>query len=105
LDDRRIEFIFPRPFSPFLHTTTGGRTGSVAILPKHKLEPLDLKHSMAKAIPNLLVIGAQIRLKNRLLVKSGVASLVIYKRNPYYWRKDSDGKALPKVRSDNLASN
>jgi peptide/nickel transport system substrate-binding protein len=56
LDDRRIEFIFPTIFTVF--TTTGGRTGSVAILPKHKLEPLDLKHSMAKAIPNLLVIGA-----------------------------------------------
>lgn len=39
IDDRRVEFILPEPFAPFLSTTTGGATNSVVfcqnMLSKH----------------------------------------------------------------------
>ena len=102
LDDRRIEFIFPEPFSPFLHTTTGGRTGSVAILPKHKLESL-VKTFDSKGNPKFISYWGTDTLPKDLVVNGPyqiesyiTGQRVIYKRNPYYWRKDSDGKALPK---------
>ena len=38
LDDRRVEFILPEPFAPFLTTTTGHTSNAIAILPKHALQ-------------------------------------------------------------------
>ncbi|MBD2329400.1 ABC transporter substrate-binding protein [Alkalinema sp. FACHB-956] len=103
LDDRRVEFTFPEPFSPFLHTTTGGRTGSVAILPKHKLER-SLKEVDQKGNPKFLnTWGTDTNPKD--VVVSGPYMLesyttgqrVIFRRNPYYWRKGAQGETLPKI--------
>ncbi len=102
LDDRRIEFIFPEPFSPFLHTTTGGRTGSVAIMPKHKLadkikeldkngNPKFITHWGTDTKPDEIVVNGPYQIES---YKTG--QRLVFKRNPYYWRKDRNGGTLPK---------
>lgn len=103
LDDRRIEFRLPEPFAPFLHTTTGARTGSVAILPKHKLaaslreidragNPKFLSTWGSDTDPREIVANGPYRLES---YRTG--QRVVFQRNPYYWRKAADGSPLPKV--------
>ncbi len=102
LDDRRIEFTFPEPFSPFLQTTTGGRTGSVAIMPKHKLAKVIQerdKNGNSKFIthwgtdtpPDQIVVNGPYQIES---YKTG--QRLVFKRNPYYWRKDQNSGTLPK---------
>jgi peptide/nickel transport system substrate-binding protein len=102
LTDRTIEFTFPEPFSPFLHTTTGGRTGSVAILPKHKLaatlktldkngNPNFITHWGTDTKPDDVVVNGPYQIESYL-----TGQRLVFKRNPYYWRKGLQGESLPK---------
>ncbi|MEB3295065.1 MAG: ABC transporter substrate-binding protein [Synechococcales bacterium] len=104
LDDRRVEFRFPEPFSPFLHTTTGGRTGAVAILPKHKLEqslqeidrksgnPKFLTHWGTDTKPAEVVVNGPFMLESYR-----VGQRLVFRRNPHYWGKNNQGQSLPQV--------
>ena len=97
VDDRRVEFITPEPFAPFL------RTLGLAILPKHILQevvktkgsdgnPLFLSTWGTGTDPKKIIC-------NGPYVLDGYATSqrVIFRRNPYYWRKDSQGKAQPYI--------
>jgi peptide/nickel transport system substrate-binding protein len=103
LDDRRVEFILPEPFSPFLYTTTGANTGTVAILPKHKLER-SLQETDRSGNPKFLSYWgtdtppAEIVVNGPYMLESyQVGQRLTFRRNPYYWRKDAQGTPLPQV--------
>ncbi|HEY9809901.1 MAG TPA: ABC transporter substrate-binding protein [Halomicronema sp.] len=103
LDSRQVEFRFPEPFSPFLRTTTGPASDGVAILPKHALEnSIKSKNSEGKleflstwavdTDPDKIVVNGPYKIESYL-----TSQRVIFRRNPYYWRKDEKGNQLPKI--------
>jgi peptide/nickel transport system substrate-binding protein len=103
IDNRRVEFIFPEPFSPFLYTAGGASTNSVAILPKHALDA-SLKSLDANGNPQFLSTWttgtdpAKVIVNGPYKIESYAPSQrVVFRRNPYYWRKDSQGNQLPYV--------
>jgi peptide/nickel transport system substrate-binding protein len=116
LDDRRIAMTTPEPFAPALRSL-----GGQSILPAHKLRKIanttedyierqETKDKQGKVtvkeVPKqrskfMGVWG--INTKPSELVSSGMYVLtsytpgerLIFDRNPYYWRKDANGKQLP----------
>jgi peptide/nickel transport system substrate-binding protein len=95
LTDRQVQFMTPEPFAPFL------RTLGLAILPQH---------SLAKSVTTKDATGKSAFLSTwgvdsdpRQIVTNGPYALesfvstqrVVFRRNPYYWRKDAQGKSLP----------
>lgn len=103
IDNRRVEFIFPEPFAPFLYSTTGGTTSTVGILPKHALEK-SIKSKDAKGQPLFASTwGTDTNPKD--IIVNGPYKIesytptqrVVFGRNPYYWRKDERGNPLPYV--------
>jgi peptide/nickel transport system substrate-binding protein len=103
IDKRQVEFIFPEPFSPFLYTAGGASTNSVAILPKHALEA-SIKSVDANGNPQFLSTWttgtnpAKVIVNGPYKIESYAPSQrVVFRRNPYYWRKDTQGNQLPYV--------
>lgn len=103
LDERRVEFVLPEPFAPFLSTTTGPSTNSIGILPKHALQESVLSQD-SKGNSNFLTAWrtntdpAKIIVNGPYQIESYTPSQrVVFQRNPYYWRKDSQGVQLPYV--------
>jgi peptide/nickel transport system substrate-binding protein len=102
LDDRRVEFILPEPFSPFLRGTTGPPSG-IFILPKHILEStvrsLDSKGNPrfnsawgTDTDPKKIVVNGPY-----LIEQYVPGERLIFRRNPHYWQKDAQGKPLPYI--------
>lgn len=101
LDDRRVEFRLPEPFAPFLRATAG--PDGIMIMPKHALaETLKTKGPDG----NLKLIStwntdtklSEIVVNGPYLLESYVAGQrLVYRRNPYYWRKDAQGNPLPYI--------
>ncbi len=97
IDDNRIEFTTPEPFAPFL------RTLEISILPAHKLRPTIAKKD-SKGKPLFLSTWG-INTKPSDLVSNGAFVLdsytsgerLVFKKNPYYWRKDAQGKSQPYI--------
>lgn len=97
VDSNRIEFTTPEPFAPFL------RTLGISILPAHKLRPtIDKKDDKGKP---LFLSTWGINTKPADLVSNGMFVLdsytpgerLVFKKNPYYWRKDAQGKPQPYI--------
>jgi peptide/nickel transport system substrate-binding protein len=97
IDDSRIEFTTPEPFAPFL------RSLGVSILPAHILRPkIDKKDNKGKPL-FLSTWGTDTDPKK--LVSNGMFMLdsytpgerLVFKKNPYYWRKDAQGKQQPYI--------
>ena len=102
LDNRRIEFILPEPFAPFLRITSGAQDG-VVILPKHILsESITSKDANGNpkfastwgtdTKPENIVVNGAYR-----IVSYTPSERVILQRNPYYWRKDEEGNSQPYI--------
>ena len=103
IDNRRVEFTFPEPFAPFLYSTTGGTTSTVGILPKHALEK-SIKSKDAKGQPQFvstwgtdtdpkdIIVNGPYKIESYIPTQR-----LIFRRNPYYWRKDGQGNQLPYV--------
>jgi peptide/nickel transport system substrate-binding protein len=98
LDERRVEFIFPEPFAPFLRYAE-----RLAILPAHALRaavestdangnPLFLSTWGTNTNPQKIVSNGPYRLESYT-----PAERVILRRNPHYWRQDTQGNALPYI--------
>ena len=103
IGDRQIEFILPESFAPFLSTTTGASTNSVGILPKHALFE-SLKSKDAKGNPKFLSTWGTDTEPSKIIVNGAYkiesytpSQRMVFRRNPYYWRKDSQGNQLPYV--------
>ena len=101
LDDRRVEFTFPEPFVPFLDATAGPE--GMLIMPKHILE--STLHTKGKD-GNLKFLSTwgtdtnpqQIITNGPYVIESYTAGQrVVFRRNPYYWKKDAQGRPLPKI--------
>jgi peptide/nickel transport system substrate-binding protein len=118
LDDRHIAITTPEPFAPALRNI-----GGQSILPAHKLRSLtkqqedkqereDYKDEQGKAQfrsitkkRSKFMSAWGINTKPSELVSSGMYKLasyapgerMVFDRNPYYWRKDAQGKQLPYV--------
>jgi peptide/nickel transport system substrate-binding protein len=97
VDSNRIEFTTPEPFAPFL------RSLGISILPAHKLRStIDKKDDKGKP---LFLSTWGINTKPADLVSNGMFVLdaytpgerLVFKRNPYYWRKDAQGKQQPYI--------
>jgi len=102
LDQRRVEFVLPEPFAPLLRSTTGP-PGEVAILPKHVLQ--ESVHSRGQdgnlrflstwgtdTDPKQLVVNGPYQIAS---YTSGQRA--VFRRNPYYWRRDAQGHQLPYI--------
>jgi peptide/nickel transport system substrate-binding protein len=104
IDDRRVEFIMPEAFSPFLRNST-------AILPKHALEesvktrkkckpskkdekcPLNFMTTWGvNTPPNKIIVNGPYKLESYV-----PGERLVYVRNPYFWRKDTQGKPQPYI--------
>ncbi len=97
LDSDRIEFTTPEPFAPFL------RSLGISILPAHKLR-LAVNQKDSKGKPLFLSTWG-INTNPKDLVSNGIFTLdaytpgerLVFKKNPYYWRKDKEGKQQPYI--------
>jgi peptide/nickel transport system substrate-binding protein len=96
LDDRRVEFVLPEPFSPFLSSIVG-----FPIYPQHILAET-ITTTDEKGNPKFLSTWGTDTPPEKL-VTSGpyiidrytTGQRIVYKRNPHYWRKDAQGTQLP----------
>jgi peptide/nickel transport system substrate-binding protein len=101
LDDRTVEFILPEPFAPFLRATAG--PDGVLIMPKHILAGTLTEKGSDGNLKFLSTWGTdtdprQVVVSGPYVMESYVPSQrLIFRRNPYYWRKDAKGEPLPYV--------
>lgn len=97
LDDWRVEFILPEPFSPFLRIT------KMVILPAHALRyyirekddsgrHLFLSAWGTDTAPKQIVSNGPYRLESYI-----PGERITFKKNPYYWRKDDRGRSQPYI--------
>jgi peptide/nickel transport system substrate-binding protein len=97
IDNNQIEFTTPEPFAPFL------RSLGIGILPAHKLRST-VQQKDSKGKPLFLSTWG-VNTKPADLVSNGVFMLdsytpgerLVFKKNPYYWRKDAQGKQQPYI--------
>jgi peptide/nickel transport system substrate-binding protein len=97
IDNRRVEFIVPEPFRPFLLNT------GASILPAHVLDKsVKTKNKDGKleflskwgvdTPPEELIVNGPYKLE-----RYDTSQRVVFRRNPYYWRKDAQGKSEPYI--------
>ncbi|MTJ09767.1 MULTISPECIES: ABC transporter substrate-binding protein [unclassified Anabaena] len=97
LDQRRVEFSVPEPFRPFL------QNASAAILPAHALrKSIETKDQDGKpeflskwgvdTPPAEIVVNGPYKLE-----RYDTSQRIIFRRNPYYWRKDDQGNSQPYI--------
>src|SRR5579883_52779 len=97
LDERRVEFATPEPFAPFLRTT------GLPILPAHALaESVKTKDSSGRpkfltkwkvdTPPEQIIVNGPYKLESY-----ATNQRVIFRRNPYYWRKGPQGESQPYI--------
>jgi peptide/nickel transport system substrate-binding protein len=102
LDEHRVEFILPEPFAPFLRTTAGAPNG-IGIYPKHVLaESIKSKDSNGKpqfvsmwgtdTNPQTIVVNGPYQIESYT-----ASQRIVFRRNPYYWRKDAQGNPQPYI--------
>ncbi|MCW8965558.1 MAG: ABC transporter substrate-binding protein, partial [Candidatus Pacearchaeota archaeon] len=91
IDSLTIKFSLPFPYAPFL------RAMSQEILPKHAYRKFVKKGTFPtelsiKTPPNEMVGTGPFLLESYLSSQK-----VVFKRNPKYWKKDTDGNQLPYI--------
>ncbi len=99
LDSRRVEFILPEPFVPFL----GLVAAATAILPEHALRnavetnrsdgrPLFLSTWGTDTDPKKIIVNGPYTIESY-----ASSERLVFRRNPYYWRKDAQGNPQPYI--------
>ncbi|GET35896.1 extracellular solute-binding protein [Microseira wollei NIES-4236] len=98
LDSRRVEFTVPEPFAPFLRYV-----GGIPIMPAHALKDA-VRTIDSNGNPKFLTTWGtgsdpkEIIGNGYYVMESYTPSQrVIFRRNPYYWRKDSQGNPQPYI--------
>jgi peptide/nickel transport system substrate-binding protein len=97
IDSDQVEFTTPEPFAPFL------RNLGISILPAHKLRAT-IKEKDNQGKPIFLSTWG-INTPPSELVSNGLFKLesytpgerLVFTKNPYYWRKDSQGNQQPYI--------
>ncbi|MEH1780217.1 MAG: ABC transporter substrate-binding protein [Nostoc sp.] len=98
VDNRRVEFTVPEPFAPFLSSATAN-----AILPAHALQksittkdnegkPQFLTKWGVDTPPDQLIVNGPYKLE-----RYDTSQRIVFRRNPYYWRKDAQGNPQPYI--------
>jgi peptide/nickel transport system substrate-binding protein len=98
LDERRVEFTVPEPFAPFLRTA-----GELAILPEHALresvmakdrngKPQFLSTWGTDTDPQKIIGNGPYHMESYIPTQR-----VVFRRNPYYWRRDAQGNPQPYI--------
>ncbi|MDE5088144.1 MAG: ABC transporter substrate-binding protein, partial [Trichodesmium sp. St16_bin2-tuft] len=98
IDRRRVEFILPEPFAPFLRYIE-----KLKILPAHALrdtilstdgdgKPLFLSTWNTNTQPQKIISNGPFKLANYI-----PSQRIILEKNPFYWRNDSAGNSLPYI--------
>lgn len=85
----KVEFILPVKFAPFL------RSLSQEILPKHKLIDYVKKGKFNSAWGTDTKLSEIVGTGPFVLERYLPGERLILKRNPYYWKEDSEGNQLP----------
>lgn len=101
LDSRRVEFILPEPFSPLIPATSSH--DGIPILPKHILQDSLKSRGPDGNLKFLSTWGTDTDPKQ--IVVNGPYQMesfdsgqrLVFRRNPYYWRKDAQGNPLPYI--------
>jgi peptide/nickel transport system substrate-binding protein len=94
-----VEFTIPESFAPFLSSAC-----ALPILPAHILnETIDKKDDKGKSLfvstwrvdtpPDKIVVNGIYKLKSYT-----TGQRVVFEANPYYWKKDEQGKQLPYIK-------
>ena len=97
IDNRRVEFSIPEPFRPFLLNTRA------SILPAHILEKsVKTKDKDGKleflskwsvdTPPEEIIVNGPYKIE-----RYDTSQRIIFRRNPYYWHKDAQGKSQPYI--------
>jgi peptide/nickel transport system substrate-binding protein len=98
INDRQVKFTIPEPFAPFLGAT------SAAILPAHILSKTveqkdnegQLKFLSTWTVdtpPEKIVASSAYKIASYTTVQR-----LVFEANPYYWKKDLEGKDLPHIK-------
>lgn len=97
LDDLRVEFTLPEPFAPFIRTT------KLEILPAHALRET-VKTKDAQGKPKFLSTWGTDTPPENIIVNGAYkiesyipSQRIIFRKNPYYWRKDAQGNSQPYI--------
>ncbi|MDF5726541.1 MAG: ABC transporter substrate-binding protein [Rhizonema sp. PD38] len=99
LDSRRVEFVLPEPFVPFMGLIAAATT----ILPEHALrQAVETKRSDGSPVylstwgtdtdPKKIIVNGPY-----IIESYSTSERLIFRRNPYYWRKDAQGKQQPYI--------
>ncbi|MEH2259353.1 ABC transporter substrate-binding protein [Nostoc sp.] len=98
IDERRVEFSILEPFAPFLRYV-----GRFPIMPAHALQKA-IRTVGSDGNPRFLSMWGtgtdpkQIVGNGPYIMESYVSSQrIIFRRNPYYWRKDTQGNSQPYI--------
>ncbi|MBW4434139.1 MAG: ABC transporter substrate-binding protein [Pelatocladus maniniholoensis HA4357-MV3] len=98
IDDLKVEFTVPEPFAPFLRWV-----GGITILPAHALKE-SVHTTDQSGNPNFLTMWTtgtdpkKIIGNGPYVMETYIPSQrVIFRRNPYYWRKDAQGNPQPYI--------
>lgn len=101
INDRQVEFLLPEPFSPLLAATAAPE--GIMILPKHALAE-SLKTKGRDGNPKFISTWGtdtepkQIVTNGPYVIDSYTAGQrLVLRKNPYYWRKDTQGNQLPHI--------
>jgi len=91
IDDYKVEFILPEKFAPFLQLMTQ------EILPEHKLKKVVIENRFTSTwgvnenVENIVGTGPY------KIKEYRPGEWIILEKNPYYWKKDKEGKILPYI--------
>lgn len=98
LDEQRVEFILPAPFAPFLRYAE-----RLVILPAHALRDSVFSND-ANGNPQFMSMWGTNTDPQKIICNGPYtiesytpAQRVIFRRNPNYWRKDSQGYSQPYI--------
>ena len=99
LNDSQIKFSISEPFAPFL-----GGIGSSPILPAHALRK-GVETNDKNGNPTISTMWGVSTPPGEIIVNGpyqleayATSQRVIFKDNPYYWQKDSQGQQLPHIK-------
>ncbi|MBD2185017.1 ABC transporter substrate-binding protein [Planktothrix sp. FACHB-1355] len=101
ISNRQVEFILPEPFAPLLRAVAGPE--GVSILPKHILQasvqtkgsdgnPRFISTWGTDTDPTKIVVNGPYQLESL-----SPGQRLVFRRNPYYWRKDEQGNQMPYI--------